>query len=208
MSVNLKNSVIAHYKMNDKLADNVVVDETGNHNGVLKDPGGVPLTVAHSVAGKINYALDFDGNDDCIDVGNTGESVKSVAMWINPDAVDVTDHVISLEPLVYLRIINGTLTIGSALPPTQTLYVDGVVGTAVTADWHFIVWTSTIGFTASDLDIGRLVGSGYFDGLIDNVILFNKILNKQEWAWLYNRGHGTEKLMPNWMKFWNWGGFN
>ena len=81
---------------------------------------------------------------------------------------------------------------GFAAGSTEVIYVDGVVGTTVTANWHHIVITATVGFTASDLDIGRLQGSGYFDGLIDNVMLFDTTLNIDEAKALYHGGHGTE----------------
>jgi len=206
MSVNLKNSVIAHYKMNDNLPTPVVVDSTGTKNGTYSDLGVPVNTNTGSVAGKINRALDLDTDED-VDVGNHGGSVKSIVMWINPDAVNIIEWPISLDASSGIKITNGVVSKEGFASGTQVIYVDGEVGTIITANWHLIGLTSTVGYTASLLFIGRLSGTA-FNGLVDSVILFNKILNKQEWAWLYNRGHGTENLMPNWLKYWNWGPFN
>jgi hypothetical protein len=61
-------TLIAHYKMNDNLATDVIIDETGDHNGAVKDVGGTATSAFHSVVGKINLAQDFDGTDDYIEI--------------------------------------------------------------------------------------------------------------------------------------------
>lgn len=146
-----------------------------NHPGTLK------VTAAYKHPG-----VDLDGDSDWIDIGAQGSTIKSIAMWVKPDAIDVTDYVIDLDGALYLTIVNGTLTHPGALPGTSILYVDGVVGTAITANWHLIVFTSTFGFPATDLDIGRLEGTGFFDGLVDDVRLLTSILTPAEILDIYN----------------------
>ena len=187
--------IIAHWKCNDNAASTTVVDGVSSSNGVYTDNATGVNTSTGSVASKagVGTALDLD-TDEWIDVGNQAGSVKSISLWCNPDSVTATtDYLIDLDGTNYITIVNGTVTVnGFAAGSTEVIYVDGVVGTTVTANWHHIVITATVGFTASDLDIGRLQGSGNFDGLIDNVMLFDTTLNIDEAKALYHGGHGTE----------------
>lgn len=170
---------VGHWRMNDNAASAVVVDSTGAKNGTYKDGGVNVNTSTGSVAGKKNLALDLDTNEH-IDIGNHGSSIKSIAVWCKPDAVDVTDYLIDLNGIDYITIVNGTVTQNGFGTGTQIIYVDGVVAATVTADWHLIILTSTDGFTASDLDIGRLGGVGYFNGLVDNVMFFDTVLTVRQ----------------------------
>ncbi len=80
---------IAHWKLNDDLATDVVIDETGGSNGTLVDPGGTATTAFHTTTGKIDAALTFDGTDDYIDTNTTFQSTFkgsfTISMWVKPD---------------------------------------------------------------------------------------------------------------------------
>lgn len=167
-----------------------VEDSSGNdHDGLLQED-----TDAAHVDGKINGAFDFDGSSDYIKIGDTASDVKSIVMWVNPDSVTAhTDYPIDLNGTDYITIVNGTVTKNGFATGTQIIYVDGKVASTVTANWHLIGLTSTVGFTADDLDIGR-EGSNYFDGLIDNVVFFSIELTPDEVKRLYNNRNGTEIL--------------
>ena len=71
----------AHYLMNDNLGSTVVLDNTGNHNGV-----SVRNTSLISATGQINLALTFDGADDKIDCQSDfiGTNACTVTAWIKP----------------------------------------------------------------------------------------------------------------------------
>ncbi len=89
-SGNIPPTLIAHYKMNDNLATDVILDETGNHNGAVKDAGGTATSAFHSVAGKINLAQEFDGSDDYIEIPDHSDFTPaltpfSIAVWVNAD---------------------------------------------------------------------------------------------------------------------------
>ena len=80
-------TLIAHYKMNDNLATDVIIDETGNHNGAVKDAGGTATSAFHSVAGKINLAQEFDGGDDYIEIPDHTDYTPaltpfSISAWV------------------------------------------------------------------------------------------------------------------------------
>jgi len=83
----IKPKLIAHYKMNDNLATDVILDATGNHNGAVKDVGGTATSTFHSVAGKINKAQDFDGTDDYIEIADHVDFTPaltpfSISAWV------------------------------------------------------------------------------------------------------------------------------
>ena len=54
---------IARWSMDDNAASAVVVDDIGSHNGTYKDGSGNINTSTGSVPGRINRALDFDGDE-------------------------------------------------------------------------------------------------------------------------------------------------
>ena len=86
----LVDNLIAHWKMNDDAADAIVADATGNgHTGTFYDEN-TPATITsdHSVTGKVNDALDFDGTNDYITAADSDDFTYigapfSVAAWIN-----------------------------------------------------------------------------------------------------------------------------
>jgi len=183
---------IAHWPMNDNTASSVVEDVVGTANGVFTQISTPYNTDTADIAGKINNALDLN-TIRWINVGNQAGSVKTISLWCNPDAVNVTDYLIDLDGTNYITVVNGTVTVNGFGSSTEIIYVNGAVASTLTAGaWHHVVITATAAFTASDLDIGRLEGSGYFNGGIDNVMLFSDTLTAAEIRRLYNDGHGSE----------------
>ncbi|RJQ32079.1 MAG: DUF2341 domain-containing protein, partial [Actinobacteria bacterium] len=63
----------------DSQTGNTVKDETGVHNGTIV--GGL----TNSTDAKFNKSANFDGSDDCIELGNWfGYQTFSISMWVNP----------------------------------------------------------------------------------------------------------------------------
>lgn len=79
--------IIAHYKMNDNAADKIVIDSKGGNNGASANN-----TDTMDVAGKINNALEFNGTDDLIDLGNNevlqNFSEITLSLWVNFSGLD------------------------------------------------------------------------------------------------------------------------
>jgi hypothetical protein len=76
----LQDSLIAYWRMDDSLPSTVVLDSSGNgYNGT-----SVRNTADMHIVGKIGGALQFDGVNDYIDIGNNnyGASPFSVSVWI------------------------------------------------------------------------------------------------------------------------------
>lgn len=86
----ISDAIIAHYRMNDNLATDVILDAVGSHNGAVKDAGGTATSAAHSAEGLITKAQDLDGNDDYIEVADHADFTPaltpfSVIAWVNMD---------------------------------------------------------------------------------------------------------------------------
>ncbi|KKN55593.1 hypothetical protein LCGC14_0580650 [marine sediment metagenome] len=220
MAGRLSNALVAWYKMNDSLATDVIIDETGNHNGVVKDATGTATSAFHSVAGKINNAQDFDGTDDHIEIANhadfnVGTGDISVFAWVNSDDDSAYQVIVSKDN--YIDDISFRLMGDNKLQ----IYIDNVnlisaVAVGINA-WHFVGFTRKLGTTKLYIDgvergssasltgsidnahnvcIG-IRGNGLalpFSGLIDNVMFFNIALSQSEVSQLYADGRGIGKL--------------
>lgn len=121
-----------------------------------------------------------------IDIGTGPASVKTVALWVNPVAVNVTDSPIDLNGTDFLTIVNGTLTQNGFAGGTAVLYTDGVAAavTVTAGAWYHIAITDTVAKDAADFDIGRETAN-YFDGLIGDVRLYSTVLSAMEMKDLY-----------------------
>lgn len=81
--------VLRHWKMNDNSADSsgIVIDSSPN----LGHAYAVRQTSELHVTGKINGALNFDGDTDCIDAGADSDmniSTFSASIWVKADEKD------------------------------------------------------------------------------------------------------------------------
>jgi len=132
------------------------------------------------------YSLDFDGSNDYVAIGDTGEeSVNSICFWIN--CIDATsENIIDL---------NGTATINTDASDdieannfvSPTIYIDGFEATRLINDtWHYVVINTDTGLDVSDFDIGR-ISANYFSGKIANVMIFNRALTANEIKALYKQ---------------------
>lgn len=124
-------NLVAHWKMNDNAANNVVTDETGNHDGGYKDGGGDLNTSTGSTTGKINQALDFDGTDEYVQIPDhadfTIDDDFTACLWFKIDAVGAThDHIFGnggsyIDPGFAINIIDN-----SGDPVIQGEIADGI----------------------------------------------------------------------------------
>lgn len=154
----------------------VLFDETG---------GGFDGTATNSPVAKFPGFEFTAASSMYIDIGSGPTSVKTVLLWIKPDDVAGTDTPIDLNGTDFLTIETGTLTKNGFAGGTTVLYTDGVAAaTTVTAAWHHIAITDTNAKNATDFDIARETGN-YFDGLIADVLLFNRVLPADEITSIY-----------------------
>jgi phage-related protein len=222
-----KNGCVAHWKLNDKAATTVVADASGNtHTGTLC---GGNTTTDLSVAGKINNALQFDGAADYIQVPDHADfnlTDYTLAAWVKIPVSSGDGRVISQQPE---SGDYWCLNVGDNGVVHHYDYLDGAaldsIGAVNDNGWHFIVAVrntsgdraiyidgaldidkpsvvATQHNIAADIFIGARSGTSiFFQGCIDNVMVFDRALSAAEIAYLYKSGNGTETIPILYQKF-------
>lgn len=72
--------LIAQWKMNDNAANSTVTESINGHNGTYQDTGGAINTNTGSAAGKINTALDFDGDEE-VEIASDDDWSPGLGDW-------------------------------------------------------------------------------------------------------------------------------
>lgn len=135
--------------------------------------------------GRYGSGIRFDGDNDFVDVGAGPGTTRSVSFWAKPSTT--TEYILDMNGAAYVWVNSGTLTATGFTSPT--IYVDGAASSTVAAGvWQHITITTATPINASDLDIGRVEGSGNFDGSMDDVKIFDYALTPAQIAYEYNRG--------------------
>ena len=133
-----------------------------------------------------DYALDFDGTNDYVDVGNVTTGIRTISFWVSADNISAhTDYVLDLNGEAYITIIfNGTQGSVTAVGITSPTYYLNAVEVSSTSDrtiiagaWYHVAITTASSINANDVDVGRILdnppGPGYFDGKIDEIRLWD-----------------------------------
>ncbi|MFZ5424171.1 MAG: DUF2341 domain-containing protein [Patescibacteria group bacterium] len=137
------------------------------HLIALKPPAaGAPAWVP----GKFGSALKFDGSQDYIDVGTGPSQTNTVSFWVNPTTT--TEYPIDLNGTAYVWFNAGTVTAQGFTSPT--IYVNGIESSSIAANtWSHVAITTQTALNASDMDIGRIEGVGFHEGIIDDVRIYD-----------------------------------
>ena len=102
-------------------------------------------------------ALDFDGVDGQVGVGNVTAGIQTISFWVEADDIaSRTDHVLDLNGTDYVKIVNGEVTVNNIDNPTY--YINGVSGNRTIASidaWYHVAITTSTGINVTDMDIGR-----------------------------------------------------
>lgn len=165
----LKDHLIAHYKLNDNLATDVILDSGGSsHHGVVKDPGGTATSAFHSVAGKTGLAQEFDGGDDYIEIADHADFVfttaHSISVWVKRDSIGAGMGIITKggngEYVTFALTFNLNNTFNFFESRIGIAFLTQITSavTIVDTDWHHIVGTSDFSTAYLYLD-GILVGT-------------------------------------------------
>jgi len=160
-------------------------DRSGaSHNGTLTNTPTV-------IEGKVGQALNFNGTNQYVSVGNVGSGVQSISFWIK--ASNVTQKIIDLGGSANIEVVAQTITANGFTSPT--IYVDGVVSSFIDTNWHFVTITTATGINASAVNIGR-VGSGYFNGRLDEVRMYSNAVSSSQITSLYSSGGSVSGVIP------------
>lgn len=177
----------------------------GNANDVVNSYHGTLMNGATFTSGMIGKAFSLDGNDDYVDVpGISAPMDKPYVLWIRIDS----------HPGVYNTLIEfgndapwfGVLSSGAvelfSNNPRTTLILN-------TGQWYHVAYTSDSATntskiyingiqndpngsartdTTTGMGIGWHAGDTHFDGLIDEVAIFNRALSASEIATIYAFG--------------------
>ncbi|KKU82931.1 MAG: hypothetical protein UY09_C0001G0005 [Parcubacteria group bacterium GW2011_GWA2_47_8] len=175
---------IAYWTFDDPInaTTTAVYDEsTNNHDGLTAG------TVSWVSAGKFGGALDFNGTTGYVDIGNVGSGIKSISFWLKPDDT-TTRKIIDIDATDQIELDASSNITATSFPGTTIIYVDAKVATNIPdTNWHHVEITDTTGVNASNLDLGR-VATGYYDGQLDDVKLYNYVRTPAEVLNDYNHG--------------------
>jgi hypothetical protein len=96
-----------------------------------------------------DYALEFDGIDDWVNVSAVHENIQTISFWIQADFVNGTRPVMDLNGAAYITIVDGEVTVVGNNSPKY--YINGKVDEqTITADvWYHVAVTTTSAIDAS-----------------------------------------------------------
>jgi len=157
-------TLIAEYKMNDRLATAVILDSSGNgHNGAVKDATGTATSAFHSVVGKINRAQDLDGTDDYIKIPDHANFTPastpfSIETWIYMHDTSnfriITKGVFNTDAEWLLRIFSNKLGIFFYDESVDDCFIGRSYDTALVENrWYHSVATYDGGTLTSGIGI-------------------------------------------------------
>ena len=190
VNTRLSNGLVFHYTFDgpdglDFTQASEVRDEASSYHAAL-----VSMDESAVVAGRLGQALDFDGGADYFAPGNISETIYTVAFWMRAD--DTTSRsIIDFDGTNRIEL-NGSSEVSANVAGTTNVYVDGVAVSAITDEWHHVVLTNAAGFpSASSMHIG-FAASSYFDGALDDVRGYSRVLTANDISRLYQLGTTTK----------------
>ncbi len=179
----------------DECAGGTIHDESGNGNNGTLHLGNSGVTATGTCAsssdsfwyngrnGKYNSAGSFDGTDDYVNVGDINiSSSTSFGFWLKPDSL--TESILDFDGGTHTIIISGGTVLANGFS-SPTIYIDGEEKNNLNTNWHYILIINDYGIDADNINIGK-VGSNYFDGLIDNLKIWNYGLTAKQVKNEYN----------------------
>jgi len=210
--ITIGGGLIHHWKLNET-SSTTVADSLGS-----KDLTSSTDASNITVPGKINTAFDFTAasSENLTDGTFISEVVRSgtftVAFWVKSDSTVGAQTIFNNSDGSSNRIgveINALSIRCSAF--TGSGY-DGASGTIAANTWTHIAFTNTAGtlqlyldgiLQTGTLDGALPVGGGlsigsdssggeFFDGIVDDVRIYDRVLSSAEVGKIYNSGNGTE----------------
>ena len=195
----LNNGLVGHWTFDGadtNFTTNTVTDRSGNGNH------GTMINMSTTTArapGKIGQALKFDGVDDYINLSGVNLSTVNYTLvaWIKPTRISNEWVVVTQDSSSGIWVKNSGINFFNS--------GDCIKGTLATNSWSHVIGVSdgsgrkiyingvlagSCGTTATAIinKIGSATGSYSFNGLIDEVRVYNRALSASEVKQLYNQG--------------------
>ena len=169
---------VAHWRF-DEGSGNIAYDSTSNNNDCTWSGSGSHWTNQ----GKFNGGAIFNGIDDYLSCQNVG-NIKTISFWVKPKSL--TQSLIDLNGTQTITLSNGQIQAQNFTSPT--IYVDGKQSSTLPdTNWHHIAITTKSTISASNVYLGK-VGSNYFNGILDDIRLYNYVRSPDEIRLDYNAG--------------------
>jgi Concanavalin A-like lectin/glucanases superfamily len=200
----LENGLVGHWTFDGADITDKVYDMSGqgNHGGFS---GGA--TSSAKVAGKVGQAMQFDGVNDYISVGNQSfTNPFSLSVWLNPSSFSGSNKTFASISgcAFYIENTNGLVGYWNAGGSGS-----GTFSTISLNAWQHLLFTyngvtltayvngSNSGSFASTINCGPeslLISSDVepYTGKIDDARIYNRALSAKEVEALYNLGEGTK----------------
>jgi hypothetical protein len=205
---------VSHWEL-DEGSGSTAYDSVGDNDGTIY---GATWTT-----GKYGNALDFDGTNDYVDCGNdnslniTGNI--TIAAWIKKDTTTAYQRIVykvSGRDWYQLLIDNSNYLAGGRVwgasdirrRTTETLSANTWYHVAIVSDsTNVTLYINSVDKTysvqqtgwgpagGSTLKIGQRNGDAYFNGTIDEVMIFDQALSEQQIEQLYDQGDIGEGVL-------------
>jgi len=152
---------VGHWKF-DEGEGQIAYDSTWNNNdGQLGSTTAADAADPKWVTGKYGSALSFDGVDDYVQATVT-QTKTSYSLWVKPTSTGLWEHVAKVSDTYYVNGVRGQT------PTAFPIYVDG-----------------------NTIYIGKIIdATTYFNGLIDDVRIYNYARSPEQILQDYNAGLG------------------
>ena len=200
--INFNSSLVLFYKLDESSGD--IIDYSGYGND------GTNNGAAYGVSGKFGNALSFDGSDD-ISVGSFDPPHEgTVSFWVNANDKDDRHRVFGFHDAYEILLLDdgSTYHVSNQLFAAGTSMLEG--NTAISYnEWHHVICTYNYSSNflgiyvdgvldnsnslANDdpstgiLSVGkRTGGDDPYSGVLDEVMIWNRILSTEEIYSLYN----------------------
>jgi hypothetical protein len=205
-STDLADGLVAHWKLDDTTG-NTITDSIGGNNGTWSDNDNNDVT-EETITGAIGNAINFDGTDDTIYMGNAdaGENLSnlSYALWIYPRGVgryDVFQARVNNNQLLFTFRYNDNTTVNAIVYGTSgTSAIQVGKSNFNLNQWNSVVLTyngtARLYINGSLVDTGNALNEATrtgpndsmsissssfpFDGYVDDVRIYNRVLSTAE----------------------------
>jgi hypothetical protein len=175
-------------------------------------------TSTAKVPGAFGQALKFDGSNDYVDIADVDASLasnSSISVWINPRSVSVSHRifggrtnsapVVGIYPSPYGIIASGATQGNQRTGSTSTVKLNAWNHLVVTYDATSIptiyvngvevTYTASTYWGTTNSTIGK-AGGNTFQGMIDDVRLYSRVLTSKEIKQLYSQGGSKLNSQP------------
>jgi len=201
LELNLQKGLVGHWTMDDAdTSGGTLYDKSAydNHGTLVNSPTA-------GATGKLGEAYTFDGSSNYIQTPLTGDTAKrsySISVWFNVNSINGSEMFVgnydgSNGMLARLEgndvfdlwhdsnsIEGGTVTLGEW---THAVYTyDGSNGAIYKNTTEVASGTIPDSSISNDLRIAETYDNRYFDGKLDDIRIYNRVLSESEISALYN----------------------